>query len=488
MSVIVVGAGVGGLSVAALLADKGRKVTVIEKNSTAGGRARVLREEGFTFDMGPSWYLMPDIYEKYFSELGLKSSDLYDLKRIDPSYRVFFEDGSSTDVSAGLEDNLELFDSFEQGGGEKLKQYLGKAAEHYRIAVRELLYRDYDSLRNLLDGRLLLDGVKLPLFGNIDAFLDGIFTSDKAKRLLEYSIGFVGGSPRNTPTIYYIMNHVDFNLGVWYPMGGIGKIVESLQRICTERGVEFTFNEAVTEILVENGAAVGVSTAEKSYHADEVIVTADYPHSELELLKPKHRSHDRGYWESRLFSPPVLVIYIGLDKKLPALLHHNLYLAGDWSLSFNTLYDPENPVWPGNVSYYVNVTSRTDDSVAPPECETVFILVPLPQGVDDTPESREMWYRRVVGHLEGVAGEAIIGHERVKRLFGPRDFVEDYNAYGGTSLGLVHTLRQSAVFRPSHRSRRVRNLFYSGQYTHPGIGVPLVLISSEILAGRLVVG
>ncbi|MBN1682004.1 phytoene desaturase [Candidatus Bathyarchaeota archaeon] len=485
MKNIVVGAGIGGLSIAALLAKKGQQVTVIEKNSTPGGRARLYSEKGFKFDMGPSWYLMPDIFEDYFKELEIKVTDIYNLVRIDPSYRIFFEDGSKVDVYASLEDNIKLFDELEPEGGEKLKKYLEKAEKHYKIAKEDLLYRDYNRLLNLIDGRLLLNGLRLPIFGDIDSFIQGIFSSDKAKRILEYSIGFVGGSPKNTPSIYYIMNHVDFKLGVWYPIEGIWKVIEQLYEICLKNGVEFKFNEAVEKINVK-GVAHSVDTDIQHYISDNIIVTADYAYSELNLLDEENRSYDKSYWDSKLFAPTALVIYIGLNKKLTKLLHHNLYLAGDWNLDFETLYDPDTPSWPNEVSYYVNITSKTDPTVAPKGKETIFILIPLPSGIKDTYENREKWYQQIVSHLEKLADEKIIGYEEVKTIFGPEDFKRDYNAYNGTSLGLVHTLNQSAIFRPSHLSKKVKNLYYTGQYTHPGIGLPLVLISSQILVDRLI--
>ncbi len=486
MNTLIIGAGVGGLSLAALLALKGDKITVIEKNSSPGGRARVYREKGFTFDMGPSWYLMPDIFENFFNELGTSVEDNYQLVRLDPSYRIFFEDGTINDISGKLDENIELFNQLEPSGGEKLEEYLEKAANHYEIAKNELLYRDYDYLLNLIDGKLLLSSLKLPLFTNIDNYISGIFRTDKVRKILEYSIGFVGGSTKNTPAIYYIMNHVDFNLGVWYPQNGVFQVIESLYKICLENGVKFEFDNPVTEILVEDGKAKGVKTLNESYYVDRVIVNADYAYTELELLDEKYQSYDRSYWENRLLAPSALVIYLGLNKKLSGLLHHNLYLAGDWSLDFNQLYDPAKPDWPANVSYYVNITSKTDPQVAPEEGETVFILIPLPSGTPDTPQNREVWYTKIIQHLENLMGESIIGHEVVKRVFGPNDFSNDYNAYKETSLGLVHTIRQSAIFRPSHRSKKVKNLYYNGHYTHPGIGMPLVLISSKILSEHLI--
>jgi len=485
MSVIIVGAGFGGLSLAALLSNAGKDVLVIEKNSEPGGRARYYREKGYTFDMGPSWYIMPDVYEKYFNDLGLDISDCYDLVRIDPSYKIFFKDGEKIFVSSNLEENFKLFDTFEENGGKKLQKYLERAEKDYKIAVEQLLMRDYDQLRNLIDGRMIRESITLPLFGNIEDYISNIFFSDKLKRILEYSIGFIGGSPKNTPSIYYIMNHVDFNLGVWYPMGGIGKVVEKLYDICVENGVIFNFDESVIRILTDKGTAIGVETTKSEYKADIIVVNADYPYSELNLLDTSERSYNRKYWESKLFAPSALVIYIGLSKKLDKLEHHNLYLAGDWNLGFDELYDLNDPYWPANISYYVNVTSRTDPYVAPKTGESVFILVPTPDDFVDTPNTRELLYNKIVSHIEQIIDDEIIGYEVVKRIFGPEDFVKDYNAYKKTSLGLVHTLTQSAIFRPSHRSRKVKNLYYNGHYTHPGIGLPLVLISSQILAKHL---
>lgn len=486
MSVLIVGAGIGGLSLAALLAENGKQVTIIEKNSSPGGRARYYKEQGYTFDMGPSWYIMPDIYEKYFNNLGLNISDCYNLVRIDPSYRIFFKNSEKIDISSNLGENLKLFNTFEKNGGEKLKKYLEKAERDYKVAVDQLLMRDYDLLRNLVSGRLILDSLKLPLFGNIDDYISNIFTSEKAKRILEYSIGFIGGSPKNTPSIYYIMNYVDLNLGVWYPIGGIGKIVEKLFELCNKRGVNFLFNENVTKITTEKGTVTGVETSKENYKAEIVIVNADYPHSELNLLETSNRTYPKKYWDNKLFAPSALVIYIGLSKKIQNLVHHNLYLAGDWNLSFNILYDLDDPEWPANVSYYVNVTSKTDPSISPKQGETIFILIPTPENFSDTTEARELLYKKILQHIEKIIGEEIIGYEKVKRIFGPNDFVEDYNAFKGTSLGLVHTLTQSAIFRPSHRSKKIKNLYYNGHYTHPGIGIPLVLMSSQILSKNLI--
>jgi phytoene desaturase len=483
MLVTVIGAGFGGLSAAALLAKQGHDVTLLEKLDGPGGRARVLRDKGYSFDMGPSWYLMPDVFEKFFEEFDKKPSDYYDLIRIDPSYRIFFDGEAVTDVSASLEENYGLFDGFEEDGGEKLRRYLEQAERHYRLAMDEMLYREYDRIWDLFSGRLALEGFKLPLFSDIDSYISKTFKSSKSKKILEYSIGFIGGSPHNTPALYYIMNHVDFKLGVWYPAeGGIGRVVDALVQLCEEHGVEIRYDSEVKKIEVEDGKVSRVVTEDESIETDLVVVNADYAHSELELLEPRHRSYDEKYWDSRVMAPSALVLYVGIDKKLPKLEHHNLFLTKDWDQGFESIFDPKKARWPETPSYYINVTSKSDPTTAPEGGETLFILVPLAPDLEDTPEIRAKYYDKMITHLEKLAGEPIKGHEVVKRVYAVDDFREDYNAYKGTALGLTHTLMQTALFRPSHKSRKVDNLYYTGHYTHPGIGMPMCLISSQVLA------
>ena len=482
MSSIIIGSGFGGLTAAALLAKQGYDVTVLEKNEQPGGRARVWRKDGYAFDMGPSWYLMPDVFERFFKEFQIDPSEHLSLRRIDPSYRIFFNDGTITDVAASLEDNYELFDSFEPRGGEKLREYLEKAAKHYNLTMESLLYREYDSLLDLIDGRLMIEGLRMPIFGSVDSYVSSIFTSEKAKKILEYSIGFIGGSPSNTPALYYIMNHVDLKLGVWYPEeGGIGRLVKAIHDLAVEHGADFHFNEPARKIIIDNDHAVSVLTDQGEYAGDHIIVNADYPYAEFNLIEEKHRSYDAKYWDTRVMAPSAMVIYVGLDKQLEKLEHHNLYLAEDWEKGFESIFDPKKAAWPQNPSYYVNVTSKNDSTVAPEGGETLFVLVPLAPDLEDTEELREEHYRKIMGHLEGIAGEPIIGHEAVKRIFCVNDFKADYNAYKGTALGLTHTLMQTAIFRPSHKSKKVDNLYYTGHYTHPGIGMPMAMISSQIL-------
>ncbi len=482
MFVTVLGAGFGGLSAAALMAKEGYEVTLLEKNNQPGGRARVLRDRGYSFDMGPSWYLMPDVFENFFKEFDKKPEDYYKLLRIDPSYRIFFDEDKIVDVSADLEENYDLFDSFEEEGGEKLRKYLEQAEHHYRLAMDEMIYREYDRIWDLFSGKLALEGFKLPLFSNIDGYVSKWFKSPEARKILEYSIGFIGGSPHNTPALYYIMNHVDLKLGVWYPAeGGIGRVVDALVKLCDEHGVEIKYDQEVTKLHASGNKVTQVQTSDSTYEPDLVIVNADYPHTELNLLEPRYRSYDRSYWESKTLAPSALVLYIGLDKKLTKMEHHNLFLTADWDQGFESIFDPKKAKWPETPSYYINITSKYDPTTAPEGGETIFILVPLAPDLIDTPEIREKYYHKLVSHLETLAEEPIIGHEVVKHIYAVNDFKNDYNAYKGTALGLTHSLLQTAIFRPSHKSKKIDNLYYTGHYTHPGIGMPMCLISSQVL-------
>ena len=485
MKIIVIGAGFGGLSAASLFSRDGHQVTVIEKNELPGGRASVYSENDFNFDMGPSWYLMPDIYENYFAEFGKKPEDYYELKKLDPSYRVFFGDKKVVDISPSLEKNYELFDTFEENGGEKLKNYLESAGEMYESSVKEMLYKDFTSVSDFLSGKLLFKGMKLNILESLDHFVNKRFDSDEARKVLEYSIGFLGSSPQKTPSMYHIMSHIDMTMGVFYPEGGMRKVVSSMYDLAVEQGVDFKFNEPVKSLEIQEKKVNKVITSNGEYDCDMVLVNADYAHSEIDLIPDKHQSYSNKYWETRVMAPSAFVAYVGIDKVLDKLDHHNLFLQEDWSNKFDKLFDPKKAEWPDSPSYYVNIPSRTDSTASPEGTDTLFILVPLAPGLEDTEEKREELYNMIMNDLEEKVNEDIRGHVVVKRIFALDDFKRRYNAYKGTALGISHTLRQTAVWRPAHKSKKVSNLFYSGQYTHPGIGVPMTLISSQIVAEQI---
>lgn len=479
-NVVVIGAGFGGLAVAALLARQGMKVTVVEKNEMAGGKARVWKKDGFTFDMGPSWYLMPEVFENFFSLFGKKREDYYELVKLDPFYRVFFNHQEMVDITSDPVHNTEIFDYFEAGGGVRLKSYLDTAKFKYDTAMREFMYVDYRSVLQFMNRRMMTEGLKLDMFSPLDKYVRKFFQDRRARQILEYAMVFLGNSPHNAPALYSIMSHVDFNLGVWYPCGGMGEIAKGFEKLASEMGVEFKYNLPVTEIKLQGNRVKGVVTPEGEIEAEAVIVNADYAFAETALLPKQHQAYPESYWNKKVIAPSMLLAYLGVDKKIDRLAHHTLYFTENWDHHFSKIFD--EPAWPEEFCYYVGCTSRTDKTTAPQGKENIFFLIPVAAGLEDTPEIREEMFNRGMDHFEGLVGESIRDSLLVKRLFSIKDFEKDYNAYRGTALGLAHTLKQTAVYRPGHRSKNIKNLYYTGQYNHPGVGVPMVLISSQVVA------
>lgn len=484
LKVVVVGAGLGGLAVAALLAKDGHDVTVVEKNEWVGGRASVFSRDGFTFDTGPTWYLMPEVFEGFFAQFGRRPEDFYRLIRLDPSYRVFFDDGTVIDVSADIEEVYKLFDDLEEGGGEKLRRFLRKCGELYG-SIRRTLYLDLDSPLSFLNREVLSQGMKVNVLESVESFVRRHFSSDKARKILLYSIGFVGTPPSKAPSFYAILNYVKLVQGVYYPEGGIRRVVDAVYRLAREHGVEFLLGHEVKALEVSSGRAKRVIADGVSLEADAVVVNADYAHFETKVLEPRYRTYDLDYWNGRTFTPSALIAYVGVRGKLESLANHNVVLERDWGENFSQIFDPRAARWPEYSSYYVHVPSRTDPSAAPPDGEALFLLVPVPAGLRDGEAERERLYSNVLKDLERRTGEEIADRVAVRRTFSVSDFVSAFNSFKGSALGLAHTLGQTAFWRPRHRSRKVKNLYYTGQYTHPGIGLPMVLISAEIVRRKV---
>ena len=481
--VVIIGAGIGGLATAALLGKEGYQVTVIEKNKMTGGRAAIWKSKGFTFDMGPSWYLMPDVFDNFFKKFGKKASDLMDLRRLDPNYRVFFKKGDYSDLSANMKKNYALFESLEAGSGKKIKKFLDKAKSEYELAMKYILYKEFRSFKDFLSFDLMREGRKINITKSLDKYLKSFTKSKRIQQILMYSIVFLGGSPKKTPSFYSILSHVDFNLGVFYPMGGIYMLIRSLQKLSENNKVKIITNKSVTKIVVKDGKATGVRVDGKEYPADIVVSNADYAFTELNLLDSKYQTYSKKYWKKRTLAPSAFLLYLGLNKKYPSLKHHTLSFANDWEHHFDQIFT--KPSYPDAPSLYICTPSKTDPSVAPKGCENVFVLVPISPFIKDTQKMRDEYANFILTQVEELIGDNLRDHIVVKRTFSVSDFKNEYNAYEGTALGLAHTLSQTALFRPSMKSKKVDNLYYVGQYTQPGIGMPMCLISAELASKRI---
>jgi phytoene desaturase len=477
-SVVVVGAGFGGLSAACHLADAGADVTVIERRDHLGGVAGRIEREGFRFDTGPSWYLMPDTFERFFRRFGHEPSDYYSLTRLDPNYRVFWKDGDSAAVPADRPGQRELFESYESGAGDALEEYLAGAAEAYEIGMSEFVYERRPRLRDWVDPSLLRAARGLTLLGSMDDHVGDYVDHPKLRQLLEYTLVFLGGSPYNTPALYSLMSHVDLDRGVYYPEGGMASVVDGIAELARDLGVTFERGTAVTGIE-PTADGVAVTTDEGRRVADRVVSNAPPAYTERELLPEGLGDHDPDYWESRTYAPSAFMLYLGVEGDLPDLSHHTLVLPTDWRPHFESIFD--RPAWPADPSYYVNVPSRTDDDVAPDGHSTVVVLVPIAPGLDDCAAQRTRFRETVLDDLAVHAGVDL----RDRIVVEESACVTEFASMGyprGTALGLAHTLGQTGPFRPNQRSSSVHDLYYTGSFTDPGIGVPMCLISGEHVA------
>lgn len=483
-SVIVIGSGFAGLSAASFMAKDGWQVTVIEKNNTPGGRARQLKENGFTFDMGPSFYWMPDVFERYFAQFGKKVSDYYSLHRLDPSYRIYWDDGY-TDMPADFEELKKVFESLEPGSAEKLEKYLKGAAYKYEVGVNNLVYKPSRSLTEFMDWKTISGVFKLQVFSSIKSHIAQYFKHPKLRQLMEFPVLFLGALPEDTPALYSLMNYADLKGGTWYPEGGMYAVVEGMYKLAIELGVKFRFDENVTEILIKGGMAKTVTTNKDSYTADAVISGADYHFTETRLLPEAFRSYSEKYWDKRVMAPSCLMYYVGLNKKLKQPIHHSLFFDVPFEHHGKEIY--KDPRWPAEPLFYVSVSSLTDNSVAPEGCENIVFLIPIASGLDgDTEELREKYFQLIAKRMEKHTGESILDSVVYKKTFSVSDFVTDYNSFKGNAYGLANTLRQTAIFRPACQSKKVKNLFYTGQLTVPGPGVPPSLISGEVVAKQVI--
>ncbi len=481
---IVIGSGFAGLSAASFMAKEGWNVTVIEKNATPGGRARQLKENGFTFDMGPSFYWMPDVFERYFAQFGKKVTDYYSLQRLDPSYRIYWKDGY-TDMPADFEALKKVFESFEAGSAAKLEKYLKGALYKYEVGVNKLVYKPSRSITEFMDWETISGVFKLQVFSSIKKHIAQYFSHPKLRQIMEFPVLFLGALPEDTPALYSLMNYADIKGGTWYPEKGIYAVVEGMYKLAIELGVKFHFNENVQEIVIENSAAKKIVTDKNIFEANAVISGADYHFTEKSLLAPAYQSYSDAYWNKKVMAPSCLLYYVGINKKLKHLIHHSLFFDVSFEQHGNEIY--KNPGWPAEPLFYVSVSSITDNTVAPEGHENIVFLVPVAAGLEgDTDELRDKYFQIIARRMETHCGESILDSIVYKKTYSVSDFVHDYNSFRGNAYGLANTLLQTAIFRPACQSKKVKNLFYTGQLTVPGPGVPPSLISGEVVAKQVI--
>ena len=474
------------------MAKAGWDVTVLEKHHTPGGRARQLKGNGFVFDIGPSWYWMPDVFERYFNCFGKKVSDYYQLKRLDPSYRVYWKDGQM-DIPADYQELKKLFETLEPGSGLQLDRFMSEAAYKYQVGINKLVHKPGQSLTEFLDWDLVKGLFKLDVFTSMKTHISKHFKDERLQQLMEFPVLFLGALPQDTPALYSLMNYADIKLGTWYPQGGMYSVVEAMYSLAKELGVKFYFDHNVSEVTIarkEVKTVIAQNTSNQQitnvvFEADVVISGADYHHVETDLLPKEYRTYTEAYWNKRVMAPSCLLYYIGLNKKLDGVLHHSLFFDTDFGIHGKEIYTTEQ--WPSDPLFYVSASSVTDENVAPPGAENLVFLIPVAAGLKgDTEELRDAYFQKIVTRFENRTGQLIQASIIYKKSYSVSNFVEDYNSFKGNAYGLANILKQTAVLRPSCKSIKIKNLFYTGQLTVPGPGVPPSLISGEVVSKEVI--
>lgn len=482
-SIIVIGAGYGGMSAAARLAHAGYAVTVFEKNDQPGGRASVLKQDGFTFDLGPSWYMMPELFDDLFTSCGRSRDDYYSLTRLDPSYRVFFEqDQSVSDVSADIDAVITLFESWESGAGVRFKQYLADVETMYEVGVGRFIDRPFLSIKDLLDPAVLSIVWRSGVFRSYAQHIRSTFSSQKIQQILEFPTVFLGGIPQTIPALYTLISHADFGKKIWYPDGGFGAVSRGFEQLCKDCGVQFVYGVPVERVLVENDKAVGVFAGGEELRADIVVANADYQFVETMLLPKDHQTYRPNFWKTKAMSPSVLLWFLGIDVPLPALQHHNFFFNDTYDTHLRSIYaEEQNDQWLQRPQLYVSCPSVTDSAVAPKGMSNLFVLVPVSPGFVSDNEITETLFDYVVETLSRRLDLDLRSHIVTMHHMNVQHLQDRYNAYKGNAFGLGHTLRQSFLFRPKNKSKKLQNLYYTGHYTNPGTGTPLAVVSGKIV-------
>ena len=473
----IIGSGFSSLAAACYLAKEGNEVTVFEKNNTIGGRARQLKKEGFTFDIGPTLYWMPDVFERFFADFDKKPSDYYELIKLAPAYQVYFGINNFITIADNLSEIVKTFENIEKGSGKKLTSFIKEAQDNYNIAIKDLVYRPGVSPLELVT----LETAKKvnQFFGNISNDIRKKFKNKKLVQILEFPVLFLGAKPSDTPSFYSFMNFADFGLGTWHPKNGMYSVILAMEQLALELGVKITTNANVTKINVQNNKAVSITVNEIEEKADVILSGADYHHSET-LLDENYRVYSEKYWNKKIFAPSSLLFYVGFNKKIYNVEHHSLFFDVDFDVHESDIYD--NPKLPEEPLFYASFPSKTDQNAAPKDCEAGIFLIPLAPGLEDTPELREKYFNKIISRFENITQQAVQKNIICKESFCVNDFIKEYNSYKGNAYGLANTLLQTAFLRPKLKSKKVNNLYFTGQLTVPGPGVPPSLISGKLVS------
>jgi phytoene desaturase len=475
--ITIIGSGFSALSASCYLAQSGHDVTIFEKNATIGGRARQMKAAGFTFDMGPSWYWMPDIFERFFADFGKKTTDYYELIKLSPAYRVYFGINDFIAIADNLDEIAQTFEAIEKGSGKVLRAFMAEAQSNYDIAIKDLVYRPGVSPLELVTPKTAQKVGQF--FSNISRDVRKKFTNPRLIQILEFPVLFLGAKPSDTPSFYSFMNYADFGLGTWHPKTGMFDVVRAMESLARELGVKFVTNAAIEKIVVEDKTAKAIVINGQTITSDLVLSGADYHHTET-LLDKEHRAYSESYWESRVFAPSSLLFYVGFDKKIENISHHALFFDVDFYQHAKDIYD--EPQWPKEPLFYANFPSKTDATSAPEGMESAFFLVPLAPGINDTDELREQYFEKIIARFEQLTQQSVKNNIIFKQSFCKNDFVSEYNSYKGNAYGLANTLLQTAFLRPKLKSKKVKNLYFTGQLTVPGPGVPPALISGKLVS------
>src|SRR5690348_946125 len=484
-TIAVIGAGFSGLSAAAYLSRLGHDVHVLEKNAVAGGRARQLQTpEGYVFDMGPSWYWMPDVFERFFNDFGYKTSDWYNLKLLDPAFDVVLEGGRKMCIPADYAQLRDLFEKTETGSADRLDKFMQEARHKYEAAMENLVYMPGNSMLEFADSKIVKQAVNLQIFSSFSKHVRKFFSHPDLIALMEFPVLFLGAMPQQSPALYSLVNYAGLKLATWYPMnGGFGRVVRSVAAICENQNVTFHFNSTVNKINVQQNLATSLILDDAELHFDAIIASADYHHVEEHLLPKQYRNYDESYWQKKTFAPSSLIFYVGLSKKIPQIQHHTLFF--EEALFRHSVEIYKSPAWPAKPLFYVCCPSQSDNTVAPGGHDNLFFLMPIAPGLTDDAQIREKYFALMIKRLELYLGEPLLDFIDYKSSYCIDDFSGDYNAYKGNAYGLANTLRQTAFLKPKIRNKKIKNLFYAGQLTVPGPGVPPSLISGKIASNEL---